>query len=119
MMRKVLIVVCMLTAWNGLGVPAGREEEAMRAALRARMALMRQQSAMSSDRSILVSGPRSSSNAYLLDATQRQRIALEKMLRMRVPFNGQRIRLQVLPPPDDDQALGQEVFLRSEFILGN
>ena len=119
MKGKAVIGVCLLGAWTVLGRPGGQEEDPMRAALRARMALLRLHTAISSDRTISVSGPQASANAYLLEAVQLQRTAMEALLRLPLPFHGQRIRLQVLPPAREELDDDQEVLLRTEFVLGD
>ncbi len=99
-------------------VAPGHAEDAMRAALRARMALLRLHTASSSDRTLAVSGPQAGLNAYLLEAVQQQRVALEQLLRVPVPWGRQRIRLQVLPS-DGDGAVAAGISLRTETVLGD
>ena len=88
----------------------------MRAALRARMALLQLHTASSSDRVFAVSGPQAGLNAYLLEAVQQQRLALERRLRMPVPWGRQRIRLQILPSDTDADA---GISLQTGNVLGD
>ncbi len=119
MIFKVIAGIGCVLVSSAIGAPTREDEDAMRAAIRARMALLRLHTAVSSDRVIIVSGPRPSSNAYLLEAVQQQRAAIERLLRMQVPFHGQRIRLQVLPSDEGDQDEEQGILLRSQIVLGD
>ena len=77
---------------------AGASDDLARAALRARLALLRQHTAVAPDRGVAVSGSRSDANALLLEAVQQTRRGIESLLGMSVPLARQQIRVQVLAP---------------------
>ena len=109
-----------LMVWFLLVLPiglcrAGASDDLARAALRARLALLRQHTAVAPDRGVAVSGPRSDANALLLEAVQQTRSGIESLLGMRVPLARQRIRVQVLPPALEGEPVEQpEPSLRME-----
>lgn len=93
-MRKWLTVLLFLACG---GVTADTGEDMQRAALRAKLALMRVHTAVAPDRGIVVSGPRAEGNALLLQAVQQIRSDLESLLGLPLPVSSsQHIRLQVM-----------------------
>jgi len=90
-----------------------------RSVLRARLALLRQRTALSADRGVAVTGPQADANALLLEAVQQHRAALAHLLGLPVPLEGQQLRLQVLPPPAAGvQVLDPGTLLRMEWLGG-
>jgi hypothetical protein len=93
-------------------------EDPMRAAVRARLALMRLHSSVSSDRVFFVSGARTEDNARILDDLQETRLAVEQLLRVPMPTRGQSIRFFVLPPEEQAADPAQGVGLVTERRVG-
>ncbi len=96
----LLVLGCLLPMGSAMGADRGLT----RAALRARLALMRVHTAISADRRLYVSGPQLEGNALLLDAAEQIRGQIEALLGMPIPLEGQSVRLQVLTGTEEAQA---------------
>lgn len=118
MFCKRIIWICIFLFTLFCSDRGWSDQDAFRAAVRARMALRRLHTAKSSDRTIVVSGPESTSNAFLLESARQKRRDIEHMLRTRLPADEQQIRLQVRRADEDDPDDGQDIILRSDVLLG-
>ncbi|MFU8780289.1 MAG: hypothetical protein ACNA71_04600 [Kiritimatiellia bacterium] len=108
----IILAVWLMTVLAGV---ARADEDLTRAALRARLALLRLRTAVSYDRVFSVSGPRADSNAIVLDLLQQTRAATEQLLGVSMPVRDQSIRVLVRSPgADSGQDAGSDLHLERQ-----
>jgi hypothetical protein len=108
-MRKSISWIIVLSLYGGV-VNAQTNADLEKAALRAKLALMRVHTAVSSDRGVAVSGPRPEGNALLLQAVQQIQEDLAALVGMPLPFASQQLRVQV---QQSDTSTTNDVVIRS------